>query len=914
MQRRFSIQPLRPAFAPATLVAAVLLCLIVAACSTKHNTWLSRGYQRLSSHYNVYFNGVEAFDAGIDKIRTATRNDYSHVLPVYEFSNSQNSSIAASDMETALKKSHKLVQLHSITVKPAKREGTMTEEEKRFRAKEEYNPYVPEAYLLMGKANVVIHEEREAIETFDYLARKHEGEEPTYEAKIWAAIAYTQLGLYHNAVAALKSYDMDGVAPDRLYADFQAAYANIYISQGLWAEAVPYIEKAAAETRDKHCRTRYTYILAQLYRLIGERQKAAPLFLKLSRQMGNYDMAFAAKLDLATVASTPEELQQAEKTLARMARDPKNADQLDQVYYAIGNLENSKGHKDKAIDSFNKSVAASVGNDNQKGLSFLALADLYQAEPLYIEASTSLDSASAYLASSNDRKAEADLRSRKLKPLADELRIIRDNDSTLALARMNSEERNERLDAIAKEHNRRIEAEREMREAEEANAMSQSDFYQVEQSMRSGSGQSSWYFYNAQLVTAGKATFRSRWGNRRNEDNWRRSDKSSTDAMMGGDDAAADGNQAEEVRTQIEKQDQATRLWTRESLMAGLPLTPEAQSANEAQTAKALLRSAELLYNDIEDYDLCAQQLETYLRRFGGSEREYDALALLHFAQQKQGNTAGLAQTDARIARQYPQSLLAQSLADPSFMSRRQADHDSREAAYRQAYATYLSGKFAEAEAMASAGLQTPDPEAEQRPQYMLVRAMSRAKQGNADGFRADLTDITTSFAGTPQDSIARILLAMMDKGLSPVRHTDYASPLQSNDALADSAAAPRTVNYVYEPDSTHVILCLIDDGKKNDALFTIADYNFSNFITTDYDIATPTLHGGRQAVVISSFKNRRDAEVYLYAIRKQPFWKRLSDTPLPRIYMLSETNMRLCAVEGINEAFLQFMKDNYGL
>lgn len=888
-----------------------IVCILLAACSTKHNTWLSRGYQRLSSHYNVYFNGVEAFNDGIDRARQATHNDYSHVLPVYEFADKQNASAAQGDMETALKKAHKLVQLHSITVKPARRDGELSDEERRFRAKGEYNPYVPMGYLLMGKANVVIHEEREALEQFDYLARKHEGEEPTYEAKIWAAIAYTQLGLYNNAIASLKSYDMDGVAPQRLYPDFQAAYANIFIAQAQYAEAIPYMEKAAAETTDTHCRNRYNYILAQLYRLVGDKHKSAPLFLKLSRQLSDYDMAFAAKLDLATVASPPEELQKAEKTLAKMARDPKNTDQLDQVYYAIGNLENGKGRKPEALAAFNKSVEASVSNDNQKGLSFLALADIYQAEPLYIEASTSLDSASTYLLPTNDRKPEADKRANRLRPLANELRTIRDNDSTLALARLDAKQRDKILDKMVKEHNDRIEAEREAREADAANSMSQSDYYQMEQNMRQGSQQSSWYFYNNQLVTAGKATFRSRWGNRPNEDNWRRADKSSSNAFPSDEDL---DNEEVTISEEVAQRDPSQEMWTRETLLAGLPLTPQAQADNEAQTAKALLRSAEILYNDIEDYDHCAEQIETYLRRFANSEQEYDALTLLHFAQKRQGDSNGLSDTDRRIVTKFPESLMAKSITDPAFMSRRQADHDQREAAYRQTYATYLAGNYAQAESMASAGLQSPDPDAEQHPQFMLVRAMSRAKQGDAAGFRADLTTITNAYAGTPQDSVARLLLAKLDKGLSPVRHTAYDSPLHNAVTMADSAAAPKIVNYVYEPDSVHVILCLIDNGKRKDALFTIADYNFTNYLLTDYDIATPTLHGGVQAVVISSFKNRKEAETYFYALREQPFWKRLTDAAIPKIYMLSLNNQRLVAIEGVNEAFLKFMKDNYGI
>ena len=41
------------------------LVALLSGCSNKKNTALSRGYQRLSSHYNVYFNASEAFDAGI---------------------------------------------------------------------------------------------------------------------------------------------------------------------------------------------------------------------------------------------------------------------------------------------------------------------------------------------------------------------------------------------------------------------------------------------------------------------------------------------------------------------------------------------------------------------------------------------------------------------------------------------------------------------------------------------------------------------------------------------------------------------------------------------------------------------------------------------------------------------------------
>ncbi len=904
-----SLRKLIPYIAPAVVtVAASAICV---SCSNKHNTALSRGYQRMTSHYNVYYNGREAFNHGIESSQKSFKNDYSHVLPVFEFSDVQAARSAQADMETTLKKAHKLVQLHSITVKP-EYSGTLTDEQKRFRAKTEFNPYVAEAYLLMGKANVVLHEENEALEQFDYISRIHEGERASYEARIWKAIAYAQLGQYNNALAALKSYDMDGVAPANLYPEYQAAYANIYICQEQYAEAIPYMEHAAAEVKDSHCRNRYNYILAQLYRITGQREKAAPIFLKLSRLMGDYDMSFAAKLDLPTVASTPEELAKAEKTLNKMAKDPKNVDQLDQVYYAIGHLDLSRGDKQGAVEAFNKSVATSVSNDNQKGLSFLSLADIYQAEPKYIEASLSLDSASILLSDANDRKAEATSRAKLLSPLAKELLTVRDNDSLLNLAMMSEKQRNEILDKMVEEHNDALRAAREAQEADAENSMSQTDFYQIQQNTQSSG--SSWYFYNTQIVTAGKATFRSKWGNRKNEDDWRRSDKSSSATLVNPDDAEQQADLIAEAQKELAQKDENSGEWTRDMLLSNIPLTPESQQTNKAQTAEAMLAGASILYDDIHDYASCAELLQEYCRRYPKSDKLYDALSLLHFAQAKTGDSAGQSSTDTQIRTQFPESLMARNIADPSFAGQMREKHNAADADYRSTYASYVSGDFATVIAQSSTALANSDTETELRPGYLLLRAMANAKSGQAEPFKSDLETIHSTYAGTPQDSLATKLLAILAEGRMPIRQEAYNSPLAERNAGIAQSAKPETVAYAYEPDSAHVIVCFVDNGKLKDAQFIISDYNFSNFLIQDYDVAMRNMPHDTQAIIISPFANRKVAETYFYSVREQKFWKELTEAAIPRIYMMSVQNLRLLQLSGPDEAFAEFMKTNYGI
>ncbi len=885
-------------------IALFALAISFGGCSTKRNTWLSRNYQKMTSHFNVYFNAREAFTSGLEAVRTSYRNDYSHVLPVYEFSSKQASSVARGDMETCLKKSHKLVQLHSITVKPEAK-SSPSEADKRFRAKEEFNPYVPEGYLLMGKANVLLHETEESIKYFDYLSRKHSTDRPAYEAKIWKAILCANEGRYTEAQQALKSYDMDGIAPANLYPEFQAAYANIYICQEDYQHAIPYMERAVAEIKDRHARRRYTYILAQLYRATGAKDKAAPLFMKLSRNMQDFDMAFAARLDLATVATTPDELLKAEKTLQKMVADEKYAEQQDQIYYAIAHIEQSKGNEPAAIAAFNNSVQKSVSNDNQKGLSFLALADIYQSKPLYIDASTSLDSASTYLSTDNMRKKEADERASLLAPLAKELRTIRDNDSLLRIAQMDEKSRNALIEKMVSEDRARREAEKAAREADEENGMSLTDYNQIGNATR-GQG---WYFYNTSLVNAGKSTFRTRWGRRPNEDNWRRSDKSQATFDNPAD---KDGFETTTEQLQEELTAQADGPMSVQNLMSGLPLSPEAQQANLAQTEAAYLQSAIILYDNVKDYDQCVVQLNEMLRRFPNSARRYDALTLLHFAQMRQGDKNGQSATDRLIATEYPQSDLARALADPSYAEHLQDEHNSREQTFRSAYEAYIAHRYDQVQAVATRALQDSQTDEHYRPRYLLLRAMSGAKQGNATAMRSDLTSITEKYAGTEQDSIAKILLAKLDEGMLPVRHTIYDSPLDKASGIAYADSATDRAHYVYQPDSAHVIVCVVDNGKLKEAQFSIADYNFSNYILQDYDLAMQRLPGDKQIIVISPFADRRDATTYFYALREQKMWRNLTSEPLPLIYMMSLQNYHLLTTTGIDRVFLQFVEEHY--
>ena len=894
------------------------LALVVAGCSAKRNTWVSRHYQSLVSYFNVLHNGNEAFDRGMAAIEDGYENDYSHMLPVYEFADPDAARAGNSDMETALGKGHKLIQLHSITAKPKRKDGAQTEKQKKFRARNEYNPYVDDAFLLIVKANTVRHEGEEAIGVAEHIGREFATDRTNYEAKIWMAIALTQMGRYVSARSVLEGYDMDGLAPADLYGQYMAAYANLLLCDGKPAEALPYMENAVREAPSRGRRMRYKYILAQLYRSQGMPDKAAPLFMEISRSLHDYDMAFAAKLDLATVATSDEQLARAAKMLDKMRRDAKNADNLDQIYYSLGKLATRRHDEPAALGCFAESVARSTANTHQKGLSFLAMGDIYIARPQYIEAGESYDSASTYLNPTNPRYAEAGSTAQRLAPLVEHLKTIRTNDSLLRVASLPERERDRIIDDILRRQREREEAAEAALEAEQDEGMSQADF----SSIRQGNTNSKWYFYNTTTVSAGKSAFVKKWGHRKDEDDWRRKDKSKSPTAD--DTGAPDGSLPEadlerrfaeaapdSLGTQpaAEAAPDGTVHYTREQLLAGLPLTPEARERCMTAIEQSLLEAGTILAEEIADDASAAAQLERLLADYPHGKCRYRCLMTLHKLYVRTDRPADAARLAALVLAEYPQSMYAEYLRTPAFLARLEAQRRMREERYEQTYEDYLGGRFAAVVPAATRALN--DTAETYRAKYLLLRALAEAKQGHAEPFRADLTAIATHHAGTPEDSIATIWLAQLDQGRQPVRATAYDSPLARHlnaEGTPQAQAAPQ-----FElRDTTHTVICLVPTQLANELLFRIADYNFDNYLVADYGMAKRRADAERTMIVISGFAGRTDAMTYFYSLRDQRLWAETIGAEQPQIVAASDNNMPLLTSARALAAYAEFFDRHY--
>ena len=145
------------------------LLLVAGGCSVEKNTASSRFYHGLTSRYNIYFNASESYKKGIEKVNNNFRDDYTELLKIFEFSDPATPSICSGDMERAIQKASKLITLKSITAKPElKISGEPTEKEKELLEKKEYNEWVDDSYLLMGKARLYTQDFEQAKSTLGY--------------------------------------------------------------------------------------------------------------------------------------------------------------------------------------------------------------------------------------------------------------------------------------------------------------------------------------------------------------------------------------------------------------------------------------------------------------------------------------------------------------------------------------------------------------------------------------------------------------------------------------------------------------------------------------------------------------------------------------------------------------------------
>src|SRR5690606_12003952 len=103
-----------------------------------------------------------------------------------------------SEMDRAIGKGLKVIQKKSITVRPKRKPGGNNPTYEAFYNQREFNRYVDDAYLLIGKAHLYNHEFHDALSVLEFVLREFPAQPARFEALIWMARTRLEMGDFEN--------------------------------------------------------------------------------------------------------------------------------------------------------------------------------------------------------------------------------------------------------------------------------------------------------------------------------------------------------------------------------------------------------------------------------------------------------------------------------------------------------------------------------------------------------------------------------------------------------------------------------------------------------------------------------------------------------------------------------------------
>jgi len=845
----------------------------------------------MTARYNIYFNGYESFKAGLAKITNGYQDDYADLLKVFEYSDPLTVSMCSSDMEKAIQKASKLITLKSITAKPElKDKRQLSDKEKELLDRKEFNEWVDDSYLLIGKARFYKHEFSEATSIFNYCIASANDPAIKTEATLWLAKIYNETGNYNESLRLLSETDISTDFTKSLLSMYYTTMADLFIKQKRYSEAIDPLSISIKHISKKKTRYRLTYLLAQLFEQTGDGARATSLYRDVVKMNPPYEVEFNARINIADVfdinSGNPLEIR---KELEKMLKDSKNKDFQDQIYFALGNLLMKEGNETEALDLFRKSAAANSSNQNQKGRSYLALASHYYEKPDYMKAGKYYDSAVFFLNQKYPDYQALKTKSQSLNVLVSQLTIIQTEDSLQRIAMMTEAERDAFISSIIAKI---LKDESEGKTSEYSDRYNLGQFYENERRFQGNIEQEGkWYFYNQAALTFGRTEFRRRWGDRKLEDNWRRSNKAIvTFSQISDNPDEVSQNSTDSSSTILDYKNP-------EFYLINLPLTDSLINISNEKTANALLNACKAYAERIFDLDKANETLESLSRRFPDSDLLPEALYTLYRVN-KETNSAKAETYRQSLLKKYPESEFARILSDPAYYEKKMADLKLAEKLYEESYNAYNNENFNYAITVCDDGL-IKFPQNLLAPKFLLLRAYSIARISDERSFKEELNNLIKTWPETAESKKAVEIIAFLNKKIPELKVEE------DKEIAAELYSADTTATHVF-------VLIIIDPAFNiNLATFDVISYNIDNYTNENYRTTGLLVDNKYIMITVSGFPDYTQSRYYFDAFRTDQLIRNSSETKM-MTFIISDDNLSVLNNDKNPGRYQLFFMENY--
>ena len=673
----------------------------------KKFTLKKRISQNTVSHYNYYFNANNKLNDVIERARLSNKDDYSKLIPFYGYS-LNTTAAQKTELDSVIYKATAGILLHDLR-----------------------SDWVDNFYLLIGKSYLFQKQFDSAGMTFQFInynlfPRKRKDDDfaktvgtnesasgnsisiaskenkslinkafnrppSRNDALVWQIRTFIEQEEYTDAAGLINTLQNDQNFPVRLKADLEEVNAYWFYKQKMYDSAAAHLEKALSAAEDKQDKARWEYLLAQLFEITKQPQKASQYYTKSMRHTTDPLMDIYANLSNAKIyrSNDSKEFNNTIDNLVRMAKRDKYESYRDIIYYSAGELALQKPDTAAAEFLFKKSLSYNELNAAYKNRAYLQLGDIAFNKRAYKKASGFYDSLQLNDVVLIDRVKEIEDRKNALTKIVEKINIIEREDSLQHIAMLSPNEQKAFINDLLK----KLRKEKGLKEIDYNSGSPSSVFDNSNQQsvdlFGNNNTKGDWYFYNASMKSRGFSEFKSRWGNRINIDNWRRN--SATSNAINNVNAVNNNTNLPDNKTSI-----ANTELSYDAMLNNLPLTADKLNASNILVASSLFELGKLYQNSLEDYAIAAQTYETSLQRFPNNLYNGELYLNLMYCYTKLGNLSKAAYYKNLLLTGFKDTKYAQIANNPKAVKQGTKDPAATKR-YENIYNLFIEGQFEKA-------------------------------------------------------------------------------------------------------------------------------------------------------------------------------------------------------------------------
>ncbi|TQO38878.1 protein involved in gliding motility SprE [Arenibacter algicola] len=713
------------------------------ACSTKKDALLNRNWHALNTKYNTLYNGNIAFEEGREGLNAVYQDNYWEILPVERLEVTEDIKLDSEDNNPnfliAEEKATKAIQKHSMDIKD-----------------EERNPQTDEAFLLLGKARYFDQRYMPALESFNYILNKYTQSDKLNEATIWREKVNIRLENEELALRNLKRLIKQEYLSDQEYADARAMMGQAYINLKIQDTAIQQLKIASVYTKKNPERGRYLYIIGQLFNELGYKDSANYAFDKvidLNRKSPRVYMINAHLQKIQNTELTDDNREEMYEYLTELEEDRENRPFLNKIYRQVAEFHLATKSDSLALVYYNKSLRATQNMPQLNALNYENLAIYNFDQNEYKPSGAYYDSVLQNLNENTKKYREV---KKKLDNLEDVIKyeeVVQYTDSVITLYEFSIDDRI----TYFEEHIAQLKAVAENKRKKGEN-MANAGFAAFSKTKGGKENQGKFYFYNITTLGYGKNDFKTRWGKRTLEDDWRWSNKSKAQNLeVNGENPA--NTAANNVAALGEEEKYSVEFY-----LSQIPTDPLLIDSLRTERNFANYQLGLIYKEKFKENLLAAGKLESVLKSNPEERLIIPSKYNLYKIYEESGSSLA---TDMKydIIKNHPESRYAEILLNPQAILTGSAD--SPDAKYQRLYKMFQNQEFLQVITGAEENISkyTGDPIV---PKFEMLKANAIGRLQGFEDFKEALNYVALNYPNNPEGKKAQTMVAEQLPKLEP--------------------------------------------------------------------------------------------------------------------------------------------------